>query len=140
MSPADPLLAQSVVFVVAALTGVTLGLCLDAYRALRVLLRPPRWLGHVLDGLFVAGALPVVAIGLLAANWGEVRAYPLAGLLLGGALYLVCGSPVVLPAATGTLRIGLRVLRAVVAGVSWPVRAPLHALRHRTSAPPPPPA
>lgn len=123
MSPPDPLLAQGVAFCVAGLAGVGCGLALDGYRALRRVLPPPRWAGHVLDVLFVAGVAPVAAAGLLTANWGELRAYPVGGLVVGGGLYLALGSPVVLPAGTAVLRGGVVAAVAVARAGSWPVRA-----------------
>lgn len=123
MTPPEPVLVQGVAFVVAALTGVVCGLMLDAYRGLRRVAAPPAWLGHALDALFVAAVLPVVAAGMLGANWGELRVYPLAGLALGLALYLALGSPVLLPAGTATLRVAVRAVAAAVAALTWPVRA-----------------
>jgi spore cortex biosynthesis protein YabQ len=141
MNPPEPLLVQGVAFAVAGLTGVALGLGVDAYRGVLRALTPPRWLRHVLDVLCVALALPPVAAGLLAANWGELRVYPLLGLALGATLYLALGSPVLLPAWTWCLRGLLRLVAAILRNLSWPVRAPLAAalrqLRHlRRSEPP----
>ena len=131
MIPSDPLVVQGVVFVLAALTGVALGLAFDGYRGIRRVLRPPRTLGHLLDFVVVLLLLPVAAAGLLAANWGQVRAYPVAGLLLGGAAYLGLGSPVILPVWTATLRGMLRGGAATLALASWPIRASLSVLRRR---------
>lgn len=128
MSPPDPLLAQGVAFCAAGLTGVACGLAFDGYRAVRRVLPPRRWVGHVLDVLFVAGVTPVAAAGLLTANWGELRAYPLGGLVLGGALYLALGSPVVLPAGTAVLRGGLVAAGAVARAASWPERLAIAAV------------
>jgi|GEM_PF-3844398 len=93
----EPVLVQGIAFVVAALTGVAVGMVTDAYRALAQALRPPRPARHALDVLFVVVLTPIVAAGLLASNWGALRVYPLAALALGFGLYLALGSPLVLP-------------------------------------------
>ena len=130
MSPPDSLLAQGVAFAVAALTGVALGLMLDGYRALRRALRPARLLGHFLDVALVAGAVPVLAGGMLAANWGELRVYPVLALALGGALYLALASPVLLPVAVWGIRVVVRAVVAVVRAVTAPFRAAVTAGGH----------
>ena len=131
MTPAAPLLVQGVAFSAAALAGVALGVAADAYRALRRAAAPGPWVGHALDGAFVVCVLPVAAAGLLAANWGEARLYPLAGLGTGAALYLGLGSPVLLPAETWACRAALRAVGAVLLAATWPLRALVTAAQSR---------
>jgi hypothetical protein len=123
MGPPGPLLVQAVAFVVAGLTGIACGLALDGYRVLRRVLGPPRRVGHLLDVLFVAAVFPVVATGLLLTGWGELRAYSVGGLLVGGGLYLALGSPVVLPAGTAVLTACARALSGAARAAGWPARA-----------------
>ena len=126
MQPQEPVLVQGVAFVLAGLTGVAMGLATDTYRALCSALRPPRWMSHTLDVTFVVLAVPVVAAGLLAANWGALRVYPLAALLLGFGLYLALASPVILPGLSWSTVLGLSVLRWTLRlsyrTAAWPVR------------------
>jgi len=122
MQPPEPVLAQGVAFVVAALTGVALGLGTDGYRAALRAWRPPRALAQALDVAFVASAVPVVAAGLLAADWGAVRVYPLLALLGGFGLYLGLGSPVCLPPITRLARALVTLARGAWRVGTWPCR------------------
>lgn len=123
MNPPDPLVVQGVPFAVGALTGVALGLLLDAYRAVCRAFRPARLAHHVLDVGLVAAALPVVAGGMLAANWGALRVYPLLAFALGATLYLTLASPLLLPAAVWTITRVARWSVAIGRAVAAPIRA-----------------
>ena len=129
MPSAGPVLTQGITFLIAALTGVALGLGADVYRAaLRAWrVRPP--VLHVLDVLFVLALLPVCAAGWLAANWGAFRVYGLAALALGGAAYLVLASPYVLPVLEALARAAAWAVRTAGRVLFWPVRAAARVLR-----------
>lgn len=120
---AQPVLAQGMAFVTAALLGVVLGLFADAYRGLRRSVGPGAVAGAILDVAFVLAMMPVVAGGLLLANWGEMRAYPLLGLGGGLAAYFLLASPIVLPASTWSFHTLATGVRAVGRTALWPVRA-----------------
>lgn len=126
---ADPNLTQSVAAVVALLTGVAVGLCVDARRALQAVGRPGRWVGHALDVAAVAAMVPVVAVGLLLADWGGIRFYVLGAMAAGLVLYLAWGSPLVLPVSVWLLRLLIRIARFIVRCLLWPPRALLRAGR-----------
>ena len=123
MEPLEPVTAQGLAFVVCALTGVLAGLQVDAYRALRRVLRPSRGGGHALDLAFVLGVLPVVAVGWLLASWGSARLYLLVAGACGFAAYLWLASPLVLPCWCTLLRGAFWLVRTLLRGLSWPVRA-----------------
>lgn len=126
MEPQEPVLVQGVAFVLAGLTGVVIGLGTDIYRAFLGAFRPPRWLSHALDVALVLCVVPVLAVGLLVANWGALRVYPLAALVLGFGLYLCLGSPLILPALTWPAAMMVGVVRRLWALgwrlAAWPVR------------------
>ncbi len=126
---ADPNLTQGVAAVVALLTGVAVGLCVDARRALDAVGRPRRWVGHALDVAAVAAMVPVVAVGLLLADWGDLRLYVLAAMTAGLVLYLAWGSPLILPLTVWLLRLLIRVARFAGRCLFWPARALARALR-----------
>ena len=119
----DQNLTQGVAAVVALLTGVALGLCLDARRALGLAGRPGRLAGHALDVACVAAMTPVLAAGLLLADWGALRLYVLLATGAGLALYLTLGSPVVLPVGVWLLRAIARIVGWTLRAVLWPFRA-----------------
>lgn len=122
----QPVLVQGVTFVVAALTGVAAGLMADAHRALSRAVRLPRYGRHALDVLLVCTLTPLVAVGLLAANWGQLRAYPLAALLAGFGLYLLLGSPFLLPVLSW---MALALARTLGAAARFVLRPPRRLLR-----------
>ena len=123
---AEPNLTQGVVAVVALLTGVALGLVVDARRAVQAVGRPGRWVGHALDVGAVAAMVPVVAAGLLLADWGAMRFFVLAAIAAGLWLYLAWGSPLILPATVWCLRLLCGVIgwtvRALLAPPRWVLR------------------
>ena len=89
--------AQAAVFGQGVLLGALLGLVYDAMRTLR---RSIGWkiLAFVLDVLFWLGVTAALfALTLLRDN-GEVRIYHMLAFLLGGGLYFVTLSRLVLPA------------------------------------------
>lgn len=125
MEPLEPVMAQGLAFVVCALTGVVAGLQVDAYRALRRVLRPSRGGGHALDIAFILWVLPVVAAGWLLASWGAARLYLLVAGACGFAAYLWLASPLVLPLWCTLVRGAVWLLRTTLRALSWPVRAPV---------------
>jgi spore cortex biosynthesis protein YabQ len=122
-------LTQGVAFAVLALTGCAAGLSFDLYRALRGAFPPGRWLGHVLDAAYGLGATLLVATGLLAAAWGEIRLYTLLALGTGGAAYFSLASPTVRPLSLRLARAVARLLHATTRLLQRSVRALVHPLR-----------
>ncbi len=110
-------------FLATALTGVILAAAFDWHRAWRAVLRPRGWYGHALDLAFVPFGASIVAGGLLAANWGDLRAYAFCGLVLGAWAYVRLASPVLLPVERATAGWTLAAGRAAWHAVLWPVRA-----------------
>lgn len=126
---AEPNLTQVVAAVVALLTGVALGLVVDGRRALQVVGRPGRWTGHALDVAAVAAMTPLVAAGLVAADWGALRFFILAAMAVGLWLYLAWGSPLLLPLAVCGLRLVVRGARGGARLLAGPPRVALRAAR-----------
>jgi spore cortex biosynthesis protein YabQ len=109
-------------FLATVLTGVILAAAFDWHRAWRAVLRPRGWRGHLLDACFVPVGACIVAGGLLAANWGDLRAYALGGLALGAWAYARLASPVVQPVEQASIRGTLAAGRAAVRLALWPYR------------------
>ncbi len=109
-------------FLATALTGVILAGAFDWHRAWRAVLRPRGWGGHALDLVFVPVGAVIVAGGLLAANWGDLRAYAFGGLILGAWAYVRLASPVLLPVERATAGWTLAAGRAAWRAALWPVR------------------
>lgn len=100
-------------FCVALVTGAALGLCGDAYRAVRDAW-PLRGLAAVVcDLAFAIVAAVVLALGLVLGSWGALRLAVVAGVAAGVALYAGLASPFVY----GGVRVGLAHLRAAVTRV-----------------------
>jgi spore cortex biosynthesis protein YabQ len=133
---------QAGMFLATALTGVVLAAAFDWLRVWRAVLRPRGAWAHLLDAAFLPVGALVVAGGLLLANWGELRAYALAGIALGAWAWARLGSPLVLPleraVAAGLLAAGRGLARAV----TWPARRAWRLVRRlaRRRPPAPPPA
>jgi spore cortex biosynthesis protein YabQ len=109
-------------FLATALTGVVLAAAFDWHRAWRAALRPRGWRGHVLDLAFVPVGACIVAGGLLAANWGDLRAYAFAGLALGAWAYARLASPVLLAVDVAVVRATLAAGHALLRLLTWPYR------------------
>ena len=109
-------------FLATVLTGVILAAAFDWHRAWRAALRPRGWGAHALDFAFVPLGALIVAGGLLAANWGDLRAYAFAGLALGAWAYARLASPILLPVEVGAARHTLAAGRAMVRLALWPYR------------------
>ena len=109
---------QGLIFGQGFLLGAALGLLYDGMRTLRRSIRLPA-LAFVLDLLFWLGAAAALfALTLLRDN-GEVRIYHMLAFLLGGGLYFVTLSRLVLPALLWLAGI----VRAAWAFLTAPARA-----------------
>lgn len=80
-------LTQGYFFLVTLGLGGMMGIFFDFYRASRYFWRPSRYITFFLDVAFSILITALVFLGLLASNWGEVRSYVFAGLLLGLLFY-----------------------------------------------------
>ncbi|MDI6893923.1 MAG: spore cortex biosynthesis protein YabQ [Bacillota bacterium] len=104
-------------FSVMILAGVGLGLSFDVYQAGRRLVRVRGLLSFLLDLGYGLGAGAWLAGWLVVANWGQLRWYAFAGVLLGVWTYAYLGSPLVrhILRATGRAlrRLGRRLARLV---------------------------
>ena len=87
---------QTRCFLMALLVGAGLGLLLDGFRFLRLLLPCPRWLVGLEDILCCLLMVYQTLRFLLWANQGEIRSFILVGEALGMVLYLVTASPLVI--------------------------------------------
>ena len=83
----ESLSAQLYAFGIILLAGLSMGMMVDVYRVLRGILRPGLVSTAILDLIFWALLTPILIIYLLLANWGELRAYVVIGLVLGFAFY-----------------------------------------------------
>ncbi len=80
---------QVYAFTITVALGLLAGVFYDFFRVMRRMLRPPRWLLFCLDLAFWLVMTVVVFIVLLASVSGEVRAYVLVGMGLGGCFYVL---------------------------------------------------
>lgn len=87
----DDLYALSVM----VLAGVGLGVSFDVYQAARHLGRIRGLRSFLLDLFYGLGAGVWLAAWLVVANWGQLRWYVFAGVLLGVWTYFYLGSPLV---------------------------------------------
>ena len=87
---------QAQVWLNCILAGGGLGMAYDVLRAVRRTIRW-RWLTFLLDLLFWLGVILLLFSMALAGEGGEVRLYIAASFLLGGGLYLLTLSRLVLP-------------------------------------------
>jgi spore cortex biosynthesis protein YabQ len=78
---------QVMAFAVTIMLGIFIGFAYDVLRALRRLLHPSRRALFFWDLFFWLAITLTVFTALLASNWGEVRAYVMIGLGLGGTFY-----------------------------------------------------
>lgn len=121
--PPPPMVTQGVAFAFLALTGTAVGLSFDLYRAMRGVRRWPAAPSVAADVAYGLCAGILVAGGLLAATWGEIRAYTVIALTLGGAGYFMLASPAVLPALRVIMRnfyhLGSRILHRLGRPVRW---------------------
>jgi len=90
-----PLEVQLYVFCVTILAGMVTGFLFDVFRALRGIVRPRRLLGDAGDLAFWVLTTFLISTALLFGNWGEVRLYVFAGLILGFLIYRWLASNVV---------------------------------------------
>jgi len=82
-------------FSVMTLAGMGLGLSFDLYRAVRYLGRVRGGLSFLFDLGYGLAAGVWLAGCLVAANWGQLRWYAFAGVVLGAWAYSYLGSPLV---------------------------------------------
>jgi len=104
-------------FSVLLLTGATIGLFFDLYRAYRAVFRPGPFPGLLGDFLFSLIATVLGLVAFIFGAGGELRFYVLLALALGLGLYLWLASPLVLYAGrlffTGLRKLELFLFKAV---------------------------
>ncbi|HHX01321.1 MAG TPA: spore cortex biosynthesis protein YabQ [Firmicutes bacterium] len=83
----DSLSTQLYAFAFTMAAGASMGFVFDLYRLLRSWLRPGAIATFIMDLFFWVIIVPMAAIYLLIANWGELRLYVLIGICLGLAFY-----------------------------------------------------
>jgi hypothetical protein len=110
---ASPLPAQAASFAFLFLTGCVAGIGVDLHRGLLGALRPRRPWRDLADGLCAASAGALLAAGMLAATWGELRLYALLAIAAGLSAYFALASPLLLPATVRSVAVGRRVVRRV---------------------------
>jgi len=89
MSEATYITYQINAFIVTIVLGMFIGLAFDFFRVIRSFLRLSRSVLFFGDFIFWLIMTLIVFLGLLASNWGEVRAYVFIGLALGGSFYVL---------------------------------------------------
>lgn len=117
-------------FAITVLTGAILGAAFDWHRAWCATLRLHGWAAHAWDAAFVPIAAVIVGIGILAATWGELRAFTFLGLGVGAWIYARLASPVLLPLATGITRGTWAAATACARAATWPWRLGSKAAAH----------
>lgn len=122
------LAGQTYAFLMTILAGAVVGLLFDVYRVFRSAFRPRNFATALTDLLFWIVVTPLVFALLLAANWGELRAYVLIGLGAGLLLYYQALSPVVIWCLASALRGIGRLAAAVAFGVLRVVLYPFQLL------------
>lgn len=110
------LAGQTYAFLMTILAGAIVGFLFDVYRVFRAAFRPKNLATIVTDLLFWIVVTPTVFALLLAANWGELRAYVLLGLGIGLLLYFQALSSVVIWCLASTLRGVGHVVSSIVFG------------------------
>ncbi len=118
----DAVYYQVTAFVVTVLLGLFIGVAYDFFRVLRQLLRPSRRSLFFWDLFFWLCITPVVFAALLASNWGEVRAYVLIGLGLGGIIYTFFLTKTVYRLIDSTFRLVIKICRIAAAPIIRPTR------------------
>lgn len=78
---------QALTFVVTIAIGALLGILFDFYRVVHGLIRPRAVFTSVTDFIYWVVATAIIFFGLLASNWGELRAYVFIGLCGGAIIY-----------------------------------------------------
>lgn len=74
-------------FVVTIAIGALLGILFDFYRVVHGRVRPRAIFTSVSDFIYWIAATVIIFAGLVASNWGELRAYVFIGLLGGAIIY-----------------------------------------------------
>lgn len=78
---------QSVTFAVTIAIGMLLGMLFDFYRIVHGRIKPRTILTSVSDLIYWIVATVIIFVGLVASNWGELRAYVFIGLFSGAIIY-----------------------------------------------------
>lgn len=78
---------QALTFAVTIAIGALLGILFDFYRVVQGLIRPRAVFTSVTDFIYWVVATVIIFFGLLASNWGELRAYVFIGLCGGAIIY-----------------------------------------------------
>lgn len=86
---------QAYMFSVTILSGIAIGFLFDIFRALRGIVRPRGLLSDAGDLAFWVLTTFFLSAALLFGNWGEVRLYVFAGIIIGLILYRLLASNVV---------------------------------------------
>lgn len=117
----SPVVVHATAFSVLFLAGILVAVGFDLGRAVRRAFAPGPVAAHALDAVLVIGALPLVGLGLLLADWGQVRLYAVFGVVSGAVAYHLLASPLLLRAEVAVLRRCARLYTALMEGVrrSW---------------------
>ena len=83
------LTSQTMLFLMACVLGAALGVFYDLIRLTRLIFRTPAVITAVLDILFWIGALAAFSVFILVPCGGDLRFYHVLGLVLGGTLYFL---------------------------------------------------
>lgn len=92
MATADALWSIAVM----VLTGMGLGVMATAYAACRASCRFWRVLGHLSDWLWFVVAAILLVMGLVVADWGQLRLWALVALAIGFAVWMALAQPLAL--------------------------------------------
>lgn len=79
--------AQLMELVLSLCIGWLLGVLFDAYRVIRNILRPKRFMTAVMDGMYWLVAVVATFTCLLFSNWAEMRFYIFLGIIVGWISY-----------------------------------------------------
>lgn len=100
---------QTYIFLSTIYGGITIGFIYDLYRMIRMVTRPRKIGTGILDLLFWLTVFLISFALLFYVNDGEVRLYHLFGFILGGGVYMLILSPLVM----GLFNILYRMLKRV---------------------------
>lgn len=89
-------LEQAQLFFAMAATGIVIGVLYDVFRLLRKMFGMGRFFTALMDLIFWLCATVIAGLSILFFAGGELRAFLLLGMLLGGALHLWVVSPLVM--------------------------------------------
>ncbi|HZK34184.1 MAG TPA: spore cortex biosynthesis protein YabQ [Bacillota bacterium] len=123
---------QAYVFLATVYSGFIIGFIYDIFRMIRHIIKPGRLATAILDLVFwiiIAGVSFLVVFNV---NYGEVRVYTIAGLIIGWSLYAMILSPIIFKVLTGICKAVSFVFKWVVWTISWPFKFFASLLKYPT--------